>query len=203
MSKFIYWGTLVLAFTFLGFTSCKDDNEFLDHVEFGPMLARPDSFYYTCLKYVPSLGKGISIKGNAWYHRYNDNFSLVLDNYSDTTNWKNEIWWAYHNEQMGMYYCDLAARRISVGDRNVIFEDCDKGIGSLSKWSHDSPLARYDIDTSKVSWVEVTSIDTIKKIVEGKFEFHFVITSEMHSSAEAFARELSYVSGEFRAKGNF
>lgn len=203
MSKYIYWGSIVLAFTFLGLTSCKDENDFSDHVEFDTMLARPDSFYYSCLKYVPSLGKGISIIGNARYHRYNDNFSLVLTNYSDTSYWESDIWWSYLNEQMGMYSCELELGKIIVGDKSVIFEDCKKGIGTMGKYSHDIPLASYDIDTSKVSWVEVTAIDSVKKVVYGKFELHFVLYYEHDPSAEAFARKLSYVDGEFRAKGDF
>lgn len=167
-------------------------------MEFGPMLARPDSFYYTCFKCVPSLDRCVYIKGNARYNIYDNNLGLVLDNYADTTNWTNEAWWSFLNEQMGMGYCQLELGRIIIGDKSVSLEECEQGIGTLGKYSHDIPIASYDIDTSEISWVEITSIDSVNRIVEGKFEFHFLLKQE--DEGAGFAKKITYNHGEFRAK---
>jgi hypothetical protein len=202
MTRCIYF-FIVLSCTVFSLASCKDEEDFSDNVEFKPMLFRSDSSYYTCIKYVPELSHSVTIKGNAYVNLHDIGYGLALYNYTDTVNWRNEEDWAFLNENMGASYCKLKLGKISLGGNSVIFQDCIQGTCSLSKWTHDIPLAAYDEDPDKSSWLEITRIDSIEKIVEGKFEFHFVFDYAHDASASAFARKISYRDGKFRAKANF
>jgi hypothetical protein len=191
---------LIVCIPFI-ITSCQEENDFSNHVEFTkPMLFRPDSSYYTCTKYVPELEHSVRIKGNAYITIQEESFGLACSNFTDTLNWINNEFWAGLNEHMGASYCKLQLGRISLGGNNL---DCVEGSCSFSKWNQDIPLAAYTEDPDKASWLEITMIDSLNNMVEGKFQFHFVLDYEHDASAASFARKISYVSGEFRAKANF
>lgn len=184
-------------------TSCQEKDEFPDHIEFTkPMIFRPDSSYYTCVKYVPELGYSVPIKGNAYINILSYAFGFACYNYTDTVNWRNEEFWAFMNEVMGASGCELKLGKISLGGNDVNFDDCIEGTCSLSKWNHDIPLSSYDEDPDKSSWLEITAIDSSAKFVEGKFQFHFVFDYQDDYTSPAFAKKISYVNGKFRAKAN-
>lgn len=202
MKKYIYFITILSCVVLLP-TSCEDENDFSDHVEFIPILFRPDSSYYTCIKYVPELGHSVRIKGNAYINIHDVGYGFAMYNYTDTLNWGENEFWAGLNEHMGASSCKLQLGKISLIGKGVEFEDCTEGSCFLSKWNQDIPLALYDEDPSKESWLEITRIDSIQKIVEGKFQFHFVFAREDDNSAPDFAQRISYLDGQFKAKANF
>ena len=204
MRRFVNSLIAALGCALLFLTSCQKENDFSDNIEFSrPMLFRPDSSYYICTKYVPELAHSIRIQGNAYIHVSDNSFGLICSNYTDTVNWKNEADWAYLYEHMGASYCNLKLGRFELGGQEVVFEDCIQGFTSFSKWTHDIPLAAYEEDPDKTSWLEITMIDSVKNMVEGKFQFHFVFDYEHDDFAAAFARKISYVNGEFRVKAFF
>ena len=195
---------ILLGFSVIMLSSCEKSDNFSDNIEFStPMIFRPDSSYYTCTKYVPELDHSVRIKGNAYVNILADGYGIGFYNFTDTLNWKSNEFWAGLNELMLAWYCKLELGRISLGSNNVVFEDCIQGTCLLSKWNQDIPLALFDEDSEKTSWLEITSIDSISNYVEGKFQFHFVFERQDDYTSPAFAKKISYVSGEFRAKANF
>lgn len=196
---------VILGLFILILSSCHEKDDFSDNIEFTRlMMFRPDSSYYTCTKYVPELDHSVRIKGNAYVDSVDDGYGVGFYNYTDTVNWKNELFWAFLNEHMAVsYYCKIGLGKIELQENISVFEPCIEGTCSLGKWNHDIPLALYKEDPDKASWLEITMIDSVQNMVEGKFQFHFVFDSEQHDSAAAFARKISYVNGEFRVKAFF
>src|SRR5690349_8241179 len=143
MNRFKYY-LVLLGFAFLSLTSCKKDADFSNIIEFRPMLFRPDSSYYTCVKYVPELGHSVPIQGNAYVNILENSYGIGMYNFTDTTLWKEYEFSAYLNELMGASYCELKVGKVFLGGNNVIVEDCIEGTCSLGKWNQDIPLASYD-----------------------------------------------------------
>lgn len=191
--------SLSLSLVFFVISCSKEDN-LVSENEFQTTFYRPDSFYYNCVKFVPSIGSSVAVMGNAHANLANGAFGIALTNYSDTSNWKLFENWAYQNEIITIEYNKLSLGKFIVSTEDK--ENINIGVAKLYKVRGDIPVALYQIDEQQISWVEVSKIDSTLRFIEGKFNLHFILKYRLDEYSH-IANRLTFANGEFKAKTFF
>ncbi len=140
---------------------------------------RNSNDYCDAVKTVPTQGY-IEWKSNICVDKFRNKYSLAFMNYADTTNWMQYTKYAFVREiivceinlfdtSKQLIYSDHLFNRDSTLKRGAYFKNASDGDVSDASW---------EIDTNYINYVKVTCLDTIKKIVEGQFDFHFRLTDQ-------------------------
>ena len=177
------------------------DNPVCDE-EFKKTYYRPNSsLLYTCIKSVPGLGSAL-LAGNAVLYGENDEngWSISFTNYCDTISWETNEVWSGLNELINLSFKSLRTGSYEVINKEVPPGNTTKAQMHFIKWTNDSPLAVYQLDTTSYNYFTITEIDSSKMIIEGIFSLNFIISERLSGHAANFADEISFTNGKFQAR---
>ena len=177
------------------------DNPVCDE-EFKKTYYRPNSsLLYTCIKSVPGLGSTL-LAGNAVLYGENDEngWSISFTNYSDTISWETNEVWSGLNELINLSFKSLRTGSYEVINKEVADGNTSQAQIHFIKWTNDSPLAVYQLDTTSYNYFTITEIDSSKMIIEGIFSLNFNISERLSGHAAYFADEISFTHGKFQAR---
>lgn len=198
---------LTLALSFLVvLMSCSKESNCVDNPvcdeEFKKTYYRPDSsLLYTCIKSVPGLGSAL-LTGNARLYGENDGngWAVSFYNYSDTIDWEVNEFWSGRNELVSLSIKSLRTGSFELINKEVAAGNTAQAQVFFVKWTNDSPLAIYQLDTTRYNNFSITEIDSTKMIIEGNFNLNFTISERWSSYAVNFADEISFTNGKFQAR---
>jgi len=157
-------------------------------VDLEPLAYLPDSLLCTATKEVPGLG-AIIWKANC--------LSAIREN-------KIIITFVTYDNAVDLNIRErLAIGRIpqKTGNYSIESVKSNEVFSDYSTWLEDGDVlnAGWDINTLNKNYIEITAIDTITRIFEGKFNINFKMTNQgidgnMHSE------NINFKNGDFRAK---
>lgn len=187
-------------------SSCSKESNCADNPvcdeEFKKTYYRPDSsLLYTCIKSVPGLGSALLI-GNAKLHGESggNSWALSFKNYSDTIDWEINQFWSGMNEGVGLSFKSLRTGSYELIHNEVAAGNTTQAQIHFIKWTNDSPLADYQLDTTRYNYFSITDIDSTKMIFEGIFSLNFNIYRRWSSHADNFADKIYFTNGKFQAR---
>ncbi len=163
---------------------------------------RNSNYYGKAIKSVPTQGY-VEWNSNVCVDKFRKNYSLVFMNYADTTNWIQYTKYAYAREiivcdinlfdtSKQFIYSDHLFNRDSTLKRGAYFKNASDGDVSDASW---------EIDTNYVNYIKVICNDTIKKVIEGEFEFHFRLTEQSSFFPQVkYYEQAFFKCGHYKAK---
>ena len=174
----------------LVFQNCKKSEEsvfFTTEEDLIPLYFLSDSFLCTATKEVPGLGS-INWTANILGVIRNGKLSVTFITYQDSVNVD-------------------ARERLSFGNipvalgSNNLGNDTYLPFSSYSRWLSDGDVlnASWDIDNKMDNTLEVTQLDTICKVVTGKFDVHFKMITQ-GSFGFVHSERINFKNGSFIAK---
>ena len=194
----------MLAFPFL-FTNCTKDKvpaPFTSKIDLELLPFWSDSFLCTAVKEIPGLGSVNWTANCAGYiHRpneYNNNPESLSIQFTTASNAKGSFYEVRECLNISILPIKVGVFKVlsapGVPNPDLIFS------GSYSHSIADGCVldALWLIDNTKTNFINITSIDTIAKRVNGSFDVHFKMKTQgketLHSEV------INFKSGSFRAK---
>jgi len=180
----------LIFLTAIVFSNCKKDDSFKTAVDLAPLAYLPDSLLCTATKEVPGLG-AITWKANCLSGLVEDKIILTFVTYDDSLelNIRERLVLGRIPKKTGNYSIEP-----------IIYDEL---FSTYSTWLSDGDVlnAGWNSNDEKQNYIEITAIDTITGIFEGKFDIYFKmsnqgIASNMHSEY------INFKNGNFRAKYN-
>ena len=147
------------------FTFCKKDT-FTNEIDLILLAYSPNEPICTASKQVSGLGS-ITWTANSFAQVGNNKFEIAFITYQDTINWE-------LRETLGFSYIPISVGKFTLGNESPSAKS------SYFRSIGDGDLidASWDLDTNKNNYLEITSLDTINRIVTGRFDTHFIITTQ-------------------------
>ena len=165
-------------------------------------IIRNSNDYCYAIKSVPTQGF-IEWNSNICVDKFRNKYSLAFMNYADTTNWMQYTKYANVRE---IIVCDInlydTSKQLIYSD-HLFNRDSTLKRGAYFKNSSDGDVsdASWEIDTNYINYVKVTCIDTLKKILEGEFEFHFRLTEQSSMfPLVKYSEQAFFKCGNYRVK---
>ncbi len=181
---------LVLLCAATIFQNCQKSKEpefFSTETDLIPLYFSPDSFICTATKEVPGLGS-IHWTANILGAIREGKLSITFITYEDSVN-------VYARERLSFRNIPLA-----IGS-NRLKNDTYLPFSSYSRWLSDGDVvnASWELDTEMDNILEVIQLDTISRIVTGKFNVHFKITTQ-GSFGFVHSERINFKNGSFNTK---
>jgi hypothetical protein len=175
----------LLTICTLFFTFCKKD-KFTNDIDLIALAYSPVEPICTATKQVPGLGS-IIWTANSFAQVIDNKFGIAFITYQDTINWE-------LRETLGFSFIPINTGKFNVGNVG------DSAMGGYFRSIADGDLidASWDLDTNKGNYIEITSLDTINRIVTGKFDTHFILTKQ--GVLDKHSEEINFTNGSFSVR---
>jgi hypothetical protein len=169
----------------LFFTFCKKDR-YTNDIDLIALAYSPIEPICTATKHVPGLGT-ITWTANSFVQVIDNKFAIAFLTYQDTIYWE-------LRETLGFSFIPIDTGKFNIG--NV--DNLAKGSYFRSIADGDLIDASWDLDTNKDNYIEITSLDTINRIVTGRFNTHFILTKQ--GILDKHSEEINFTEGSFSVK---
>jgi len=175
-------------------------------------LLREDSTYFvgndTCFvsstKLVPTQGY-IDWKSNISMYETKDGYTIRISNYIDTSFWRDLVWWDGQREIIFILIKELKIGKMDLLNYENYKMDTTISFIEYYKMADGGDIADavWKLDLKENNNFEISKIDTLKKVVEGNFQFYFNLSVQSRlppSWGIKYSDKAQFRCGKFKTK---
>lgn len=159
-----------------------------------------DTLFASAIKLVPSQGY-ICWRSNNYVNIYRGNHGLVLINYADTADWKNQVSWSFMREILSVQFDINKIGKQKVVDYQTYLKDTTLLQANYSKAADGGDVvdATWKLDMSHENYIEIIHIDLKKMVFEGNFELSFKLEEQSKLPNVKYSDKVHFRCGKFKA----
>ena len=167
-------------------------------------LTGKDTCFASAIKLVPTQGF-IDWRSNIVMAKMKEIYYINLTNYVDTSFWINFDPWDALREYLFIEIKNLQIGKIQIYNFSMYKLDTTLNYVSYRKMGDGGDVfdAKWELDIKENNNLEITSIDTIKHIVEGNFHFYFNLIEQSRlppSWGIKYSDKVQFRCGKFKTK---
>lgn len=165
-------------------------------------VIRNDSFSYfghaTAIKSVPNKGE-ISWIANNSIGKVPEGYYIGFGNYIDTS-WIDLEFWAFRREIILIKFNPYQKGEQVIYDEERFKLDSTVNYAWYEMRFDDFHDGSWRLDTNQKNFINVSSIDTANKVVEGEFKLHFLLSRKSTVPGVVYSDSINFRCGHFKSK---